>query len=72
MFIYLIPVIVFIIMSLSLYLISNDKEKTKPKTVIIRNILPSIVLSLLVFIIIKYRDSSIFNPEPLMGGNYFD
>ena len=72
MFIYLIPVIVFIIMSLSLYLISNDKEKAKPKTVIIRNILPSIVLSLLIFVIIKYRDSSIFNPEPLMSGNYFD
>ena len=72
MLIYLIPVIIFIISSLSLYMLSNDKEKAKPKTIIIRNILPSIVLSLLVFIIIKYRDSSLFNHEPLMGGNYFD
>ena len=65
-------VIIFIITSVSLYLISTNKDKSKPNVIIIRNILPSIVLSLLVFVIIKYRDASIFNPEPLMKGNYFD
>ena len=54
------------------YHMSNDKNKSKPQTIIIRNILPGIVVSLLVFVIIKYKDNGIFNHEPLMSGNYFD
>ena len=40
--------------------------------IIIRNILPGMVVGLLVFVILKYKDSQIFNSEPLMHGNYFD
>ncbi len=72
MFIYLVPMAVFIISCTLMYLVSNDKEKSKPKKIIIRNVLPSVVISLFVFIIIKYRDSDLFNPEPLMNVNYFD
>ena len=72
MFIYLVPMVVFIISCTLMYLVSNDKEKSKPKKIIIRNVLPSAVISLFVFIIIKYRDSDLFNPEPLMNVNYFD
>ena len=53
-------------------MISNDPKKNKTNTIILRNILPGIVVSLLVFVIIKYKDSQMFNPEPLMYGNYFD
>ena len=72
MFVYLVPIIVFIISCTLMYLVSNDKEKSKPRIIFIRNVLPSIVISLFVFIIIKYRDSGIFNNEPLMTVNYFD
>jgi len=72
MLLYVVPVVVFLIVSLGMYMISNDKNKSKPKTIIVRNILPGIVVSLLVFVIIKYKDSEIFNPEPLMSGNYFE
>ena len=72
MLLYIVPIVVFIIISLGMYIISNDKNKSKPKTVIIRNILPGIVVSLLIFVIIKYKDSEMFNPEPLMSGNYFE
>ena len=72
MFIYIIPIIVFITVSVIMYIVSNDKNKSKPQTIIIRNILPGIVVSLLVFVIIKYKDTSLFNHEPLMTGNYFD
>jgi RsiW-degrading membrane proteinase PrsW (M82 family) len=72
MLLYVIPIIVFIIVSLGMYFISNDKNKSKPKTILIRNILPGIVVSLLVFVIIKYKDSELFNPEPLMSGDYFE
>ena len=72
MMLYVVPIVVFLIVSLGMYMISNDKNKSKPKTIIIRNVLPGIVVSLLVFVIIKYKDSELFNPEPLMSGNYFE
>ena len=72
MFIYLVPMAIFIISCTLMYLVSNDKEKSKPKKIFIRNVLPSVVISLFVFIVIKYRDSGLFNPEPLMNVNYFD
>ena len=72
MFVYLIPLIVFIISCTGLYLVSNDKEKSKPKKIFIRNVMPAAIISLFVFIIIKYRDSDLFNNEPLMNVNYFD
>jgi hypothetical protein len=55
-----------------MYFISNDSKKDKPKNIITRNVFPGMVLGLLVFIIIKYKDSSSFTNEPVMGGNYFD
>ena len=39
-----------------MYLISNDKDKSKVDTIFIRNILPAAVISLLVFVIIKFKD----------------
>jgi len=72
MFLYIIPIIVFLIVSVSMYLVSNDKNKSKPSVIITRNILPGIVVSLLVFAIIKFKDSQLFVNEPLLGGNYFD
>ena len=55
-----------------MYFISNDSKKDKPKNIITRNVFPGMVFGLLVFIIIKYKDSSSFTNEPVMGGNYFD
>ena len=72
MFVYLIVLAVFLTVSSIMYMISNDPKKSKTKTIILRNVLPGIVVSLLVFVIIKYKDSQMFNSEPLMYGNYFD
>jgi hypothetical protein len=72
MLVYIVPIIVFILCSFGLYSISNDKTKSKPKTIFIRNILPASVVSLLVFLVIKFKDSHVFNNEPLMQGNFFD
>ena len=72
MFIYIIPIIVCIITSILMYSISNNPEKSEMSTVLGRNVLPGVVMGLLVFVIIKYKDSQMFNPEPMMYGNYFD
>jgi len=72
MFLYIVPIIVFLIVSFGMYSISNDKTKSEPQSIFIRNVLPGIVVSLLVFVIIKFKDSQLFINEPLLGGNYFD
>ena len=55
-----------------MYIISNDPKKSDTDVIVLRNILPGIMISLFVFVIIKYKDSEFLNPEPLMYGNYFD
>ena len=50
---YTVPVLIFIILSVIMYLISDDPDKNKIGTICLRNILPSLVVSILVFIIIK-------------------
>ena len=72
MYIYIISLIVFIITSTLLYSISNDPNKSELNVILIRNALPGLVIGLLVFVIIKYKDSDIFNAEPMMNGNFFD
>lgn len=67
--IYIIPIIVFLSISISIYILSNSKDKNEPSNIFIRNILPAIVLSILVFYFIKYKDHV---EEPMMFGNYFD
>ena len=69
MLLYLVPAIVFVIISLSMYFISKDKEKNKTKNIVVKNILPAIVISVLAFVFMKYRDTI---SEPMMSGTYFD
>jgi len=71
MFLYIVPVVVFLVISLSMYSLSRNKEKNKSSNILIRNILPAIAISVLVFVFMKYRET-MFNQEPMMGGNYFD
>jgi len=71
MWIYIVPLVVFLSISLSMYSLSNNKEKNKSSNILIRNILPAIAISVLVFVFMKYRET-MFNQEPMMGGNYFD
>jgi len=66
------PFIIFIVTTILMYTISTDENKNEFGTILLRNILPSFVLALLVFAILKYKDSQIFNHEPMMYGNYFD
>ena len=68
----IIPLVIAIITSLLMYAISADDKKNKPEKIITRNVFPGIIVGLLVFIVIKYKDSAVFNQEPLMRGNFFD
>jgi hypothetical protein len=52
--------------------VSRDKDKKKPKTILIRNVLPSVVIAALTFVIIKFKDTGLFTQEKIMTGNYFD
>ena len=68
----IIPLVTAILVSITMYLISKDTKKNKPEKIVIRNVCPGIIVGLLVFVIIKYRNSSLFNQQPLMSGNFFD
>ena len=72
MILYVVPLVIFIFVSIGMYLVSKDTKKNKIDVILTRNVLPALTLSLLVFLIIKYKDSEILNPEPIMYGNYWD
>ena len=61
------PIIIFIVTSFAMYSTSKDPDK-KQKPV--KFILPGIIVSILSFIALKYKDN--MSPEPMMQGNYFD
>jgi len=62
----IIPIITFIVISVSSYLYSKDPEKkTKP----VKFILPGIIVSILTYLGLKYKDNL---EEPVMQGSYFD
>jgi hypothetical protein len=69
---FLLPFVVFLVTSVLMYTISADEKKNELGTIMLRNILPALILSILVFTILKFKDSQIFNHEPMMYGNYFD
>ena len=69
---FLLPFIVFIVTSFLMYTISADENKNELGTIILRNVFPALILGILVFTILKFKDSQIFNHEPMMYGNYFD
>jgi hypothetical protein len=72
---YIVPVVSFFVSLGLLYLTDpkEPKEKKKPFRLLTRIILPSIVIALLVFVIIKHKDSLFSSTnEPLMEGEFFD
>ena len=69
---YLIPLVVFVVASFTMYSISSEEDKNTFSSILVKNVLPASVVSVLVFAIIKFKDSGLFSPEPMMNGNYFD
>ena len=70
MIIYIVPLVVFVILStLILYISSNAETEKEGNKKYIKAIVPSVLVSILVYLFIKYRESS---HEPMMPGNYFD
>jgi membrane protein YdbS with pleckstrin-like domain len=63
---YIIPVIVFLAISICVSIYTYDEKKPK---INVQGVLFAIVLSILVFLCMKYQDIS---HEPMMHGNYFD
>ena len=68
--IFILPSLTFVLLFSLLYYVSNEKDKSKPKKMV-KLLIPSVILSTLVFIIVKYKEN-IFHEEPIMTGNYFD
>jgi len=68
-FLLLIPVLIFLVLSILLYVISNNENKNELNVIFLQNVLPSVVVSVFAFLLIKYRDNI---NEPMMKGNYFD
>ena len=69
---YILPIIIFAIVSSVMYMISKDPKKNDIKNIITRNVLPGLLISIIVFLIIKFKDANLLNNEPMMDGNYFD
>ena len=68
MWLYLVPVAIFLVMSIFLTFYDTDDKKNKNK-IKIKAIVPSFIVSVLVFLAIKYNEMT---HEPMMPGNYFD
>ena len=64
---FIVPCIVFLIVTSILYYMNDEKDN---KSILLKNILPGCLASIIVFIILKYK--VLIANEPLMGGNYFD
>ena len=64
---YLVPLFIFLIISVSVHMYNKSKEKQN----LAQDLLPAFIISIAVFVFIKYRDTW-FAGEPMMGGNYFD
>jgi uncharacterized BrkB/YihY/UPF0761 family membrane protein len=63
--IYIIPIIIFVILTFSFYYNIEPKKRNYIKILI-----PSTIVSILVFLIMKFNTK--FESEPMMFGNYFD
>ena len=66
---YIIPVVIFLLITLIFYKSASGKDETNSQA--LKAIVVAFAISISVFIIIKYKDK-FFNHEPMMPGNYFD
>jgi hypothetical protein len=69
---YAVPLIIFVVIT---YILAKTKQETnknvnKP-TEVIKIVLPGLLISLLIFVFIKYKDH-FFDDEPMMHGNFFE
>jgi hypothetical protein len=55
-----------------LHYISNHPKKDEPRVIINKNLLPGVIVGFALFIYFKYRNTDVFNSEPMMEGNFFD
>ena len=69
---YGLPILIFVVVSIIMYSISAVENKNKFSTIFLRNMLPSLIIAILVFTVIKFKDSQAFNDEPMKMGNFFD
>jgi hypothetical protein len=65
------PIFVFIILSVIMYTISESSTKNEPSTIFLKYILPSAVISIILFSIIKFKDSMVFSDEPMKTGSFY-
>ena len=67
--IFILPIIVFVVLSSVCYYFNDTTEKKTSDYLKIGA--PGVLLAVLVFLMIKYKDTFIHS-EPVMTGNYFD
>ena len=68
----IVPIVVFLVTLVGIYLLETDKDKKKnTKFFTIRFVLPAVVLSMLSFLILKFKDSQLLSPDPMTTTPYF-
>ena len=68
---YILPLVIFIIIYLAMIKLSPEEKDKTNAYLSLKNIAPAVISSVIVFLIIKYKDKFIHS-EPVMSGNYFD
>jgi len=61
------PIILFIVTSYAMYTLSKDPDKKEKP---IKFIFPGIIVSLVSYLALKYKDT--MGSEPMMQGSYFE
>ena len=69
---YFICLMITVSITYILHYISKDPNKDQTDVIIKRNLLPGIIVGIAFFVYLKYRNTDVFNPEPMMDGNFFD
>ena len=64
MWLYAIPFVVFLLVGVLINLYTPEEKKNNIKAIV-----PAFIVSVLVFVLIKYTQQT---HEPMMPGNYFD
>ena len=67
---YILPCLIFIVVTYILYHTSKNKNKNETKE-FIKLMIPGLVIGISVFLFMKYKEH-LLNEEPMMHGNFFE
>jgi hypothetical protein len=69
---YGLPFVVFVVMALIIYSLSEEENKNDFRFLFLKDMLPSLLTAILVFYLIKNKDDFMSADEPMKSGDFFD